>query len=370
MNTSPRRAGVALTLVGATLAGCSAGDPVAAGPSPSTGEPTSTQTTLQPQPITLEMAFVGGLADAQIGHLQEQVAERSGGTLSMAVDPALTADVVTIEQDIIKALRGGDLDVGVVGARAFRELGIHDFDALVAPMAIDSMAAQAAVLDSDLPDRMLAGLEAHDLVGLGVLSGLMRRPSATEPITTLADFSGLPFYTFHGEINAMSVAALGATHVDKNAEGRNADIEAGTLTAYENSLAFLHHTIDENWPTKTHTASLNLWPSVSVLLMSTSTWESLSDSQRTALQDAATDTAQASFDLLPDEAELVQRVCASGARLATATPEALAEIENALAPVHAELRSDPLVAGYLDEIEALTADLPPESPTIPPGCEA
>ena len=369
MNTSPRRAGIALTLVGVTLTGCSAGDPVAASPTgPATPPPTTSEPSTAEQPVTLEMAFVGRLADEQIGHFQEQVASRSGGALTMAVDPALTVDVVTIEQDIVTALRSGDLDVGVVGVRAFRELGIRDFDALVAPMAIDSMAAQAAVLDSDLPDRMLAGLEAHDLTGLAVIAGPMRRPTATEPITTLADFDGLPFHTFHGEINALSVEALGGTHVDKNAEGRNADIEAGTLTAYENTLAFFDHAID--WRTKVHTANLNLWPAVSVLLMSSSTWEALTDTQRTALQEAASDTAQASSSLLPDEAELAQRVCAAGARLATATPEGLAEIEAALAPVYAELRTDPLVAGYLDEIEALTAGLPPESPAIPPGCQA
>ena len=115
---------------------------------------------------------------------------------------------------------------------------------------------------------------------------------------------------------------------------------------------------------------MNLWPSVSVLIAAPQTLASLEESQRAALVDAATDMADRAIGLLPDETQLTEEVCAGGGRLASAPPDALAEIEQAVDRVHAELRTDPLVAGYLDEIEALTAEFAPDSLPIPDGCDA
>ena len=354
---------LALAFGSFALTGCSSGSAVEG----ATSEP-SASTTSALDPMTLSIAFVGRLADEQIAHFQSEVTKRSGGALTVQVDPDLAASSLTMEQRIVEAVAAGDLDLGVVGARAFRELGIHDVDALVAPMAIDSMAAQEAVLASDLPDRMLAGLEPHDLAGLAVIAGPLRRPVADRPLVSLEDFAAVPFHTFHGEVNAMTVAALGAKHVDAPAEERNAGIEAGGITAYENSLAFLAHTID--WPTKVQTVDINLWPSVSVLIADPTMLASLTETKRAALVDAANDTVDRAVELLPDEAEVAAQVCAADGRLATAGPAALAEIEQALAPVHAELRADPLVAGYLDEIETLTQAIPADSLPVPTGCAA
>jgi TRAP-type C4-dicarboxylate transport system substrate-binding protein len=350
-----------------TLTGCSTG-PSSADAAAVTPAPATPGTSAPQEPTALSIAFVGRLADEQIAHFQQELSRRSGGSMTTAIDPDLAAGSVTMEQRIIEAVAAGELDLGVVGVRAFRELGIPDLDALIAPMAIDSMAAQEAVLASDVPERMLAGLESHDLAGLAVIAGPLRRPVADRPLTRLEDFSGVPFHTFHGDVNAMTVEALGATHVDVAGEDRNTAIEAGEIRAYENTLAFFANAID--WRTDHLTTNVNLWPSMSVLIADPETLASLSESERSALVDAATDTMDRTLELLPDETQLTAEVCAGGGHLVTAPPEALAEIEEAVATVHAELRTDRVVAGYLDEIEALTAGLPPDSLPIPDGCDA
>lgn len=358
MARTRRTAALGVALLGLSAVGCSTATP---------DTPTGTTTTTGP--VSLQIAFPLGLADEQIGHFQGEVSERADGSLTIGIHPDFSSQILSIEQDIVEAVMSGDLDLGVVGARAFRELAIRDFDALIAPMAIRSMTAQATVLATDIPTRMLDGLEPHGITGLAVIAGPLRRPTAAEsPLTTLEDFAGIPFYTFHGEINGMAVEALGATHVDTSAPERNAQIEAGAIRAYENTLAFLDHTIE--WPTKHHTTNLNLWPSVSVLIANTTTLDSLTRPQQLAILDAAAETAEVAVDLLPDETVLASRVCAAGARLAVATPDSLAEIEAAFAPVHDELRTDPLVATYLDEIEALTSELPADSLPIPDRCAA
>ena len=44
-------------------------------------------------------------------------------------------------------------DLGVVGTQVFDTLGVTSFQALNAPMLLDSYPLQAAVLESRLPDR-------------------------------------------------------------------------------------------------------------------------------------------------------------------------------------------------------------------------
>ena len=107
-----------------------------------------------------------------------------------------------------------------------------------------------------------------------------------------------------------------------------------------------------------------------MIVASPSTLKALSDEQRAAVTEAARDTADQAFALMADESTLTAEVCASGGRLAAATPGALAEIEEAVAPVHTTMRTDPLVAGYLDEVAALTAGFPTDSLRIPDGCDA
>lgn len=59
------------------------------------------------------------------------------------------------EQRFVRAVAAGEVDLGWVGTRAFAELGVTSLEALTAPFLVDSYALQAAILDSDLPERML-----------------------------------------------------------------------------------------------------------------------------------------------------------------------------------------------------------------------
>ena len=55
----------------------------------------------------------------------------------------------------------GRYDLGVVGTQVFDTLGVSSFQALNAPMLVDSYALQAAVLESGLTDTMMQPLERH-----------------------------------------------------------------------------------------------------------------------------------------------------------------------------------------------------------------
>jgi TRAP-type C4-dicarboxylate transport system substrate-binding protein len=316
------------------------------------------------------LAIVPGLADLQVEAFQDELATRGKGGVDLVFsDDFDVQHTLGSEQDIVRAVADGRLDLGWVGARAFRELGVHDLDPLVAPMVLDSLAAQEAVLLRDVPRRMMDGLEPIGVTGLAVLGGALRRPvAAEEPLTTLADFRGLAFYSWHGAVNQLAITALGSTNVDVDPETRNQRIADGSIGAFENTLAFPAANAD--WRTNTMTVKLNLWPSVSVLVANPARLAALTKDQLSALTSAAEATASRALDLLADEGQLAASACRAGATLAVADAADLAEIEAALEPIRRELRRDPVVAGHLDKIADLTRGLPPDTLTIPDGCEA
>jgi TRAP-type C4-dicarboxylate transport system substrate-binding protein len=332
-----------------------------------TGTPTPSETAAD-EPATLTFAYTGSFADPQIAAFQQTLAA-SGDAVRLEVSTGFDTDVLGVEQSILKAVRAGDLDLGWVGVRALAELGVHDFDALIAPLLIDSLATQRAVLDSGVPSRMIPGLEAIGVTGLAVMGGPMRRPIAAErPLLTQADFVGIPFYAWHGEVNAASLVALGAQAVDAAPPDRNAGIEDGSIRAYENTAAYLADAPERR--ANIMTANINLWPSIGILVANPDTLAALTEDARAALEDAAFATSVRAIDVLDAEADRVQIACEAGARFAHAPADALAELRVAVEPVYAVLRADAATSEFVDEILELKGSMPPDSLDIPAGCAA
>lgn len=313
------------------------------------------------------MAVVPGLADAHVEALLDDLASADSGLnmqLSHSIDVQTTLGA---EQDIVRAVADGSIDLGWVGARAFRELGVSALDPLVAPMLLESAAAQRAVLESDLPATMLAELEPLGVSGLAVFGGPIRRPIAAEaPLVSLDDFEGVPFYAWRGDLHAMAIEALGAAHIDLSPEDRNTGIENGSIRAFENTIGFLAANTD--WKTNRMTLNMNLWPSISVLVVNPDVLAALPEHARAALTSAAGAVAAQSLDLLPDEQAEIEAACAAGATFALADASALEEMRAALEPVFDNLRSDATVAAFVDEISRLTEGIEQEVPAIPDAC--
>lgn len=330
--------------------------------------PVAAPTPVADEPTVLSFAFTGGFAEPQIGEFERLVAESDTG-LEFAVDGMFDTDSFGIEQKIVDAVASGALDLGWIGVRGLAELGVHDFDALIAPLLIDSIATERAVLDTDIPTRMLTSLDEVGVVGLAVMGGPLRAPIAAEtPLVDLAGFAGIPFYAWHGEVNGLSVTALGAQHIDVSPPERNAGIEDGSIRGYENTLAYLAETADRR--ANIMTVNVALWPSVGVLIANPAALEALSDAQRAALADAATEAAARSLDVLPPQDDLAAAACAGGARFAEASAAAIEELRAAVGPVYETLRADAATAAFLDEITAIKGDTRPDTVAVAPECRA
>ena len=77
-------------------------------------------------------------------------------------------------------------------------------------MLIDSYALEGAVLRSDLPAKMLAGLEGHGVIGLALLGDNLRYPAGKRPVQGPADFKGLRIRSYPSATQWAALRTLGA----------------------------------------------------------------------------------------------------------------------------------------------------------------
>ena len=116
------------------------------------------------------------------------------------------------ETGTIDDVQAGEVDLAFVGARAFDRVGVTSFQPLLAPLLIDSHDLQAAVFEAGIPDEMLAGLDAIDLAGIGILPGAMRKMlGVSHPFVAPADFAGQLVGIQDSALSEQTMLALGAT---------------------------------------------------------------------------------------------------------------------------------------------------------------
>src|SRR5919106_3185991 len=102
--------------------------------------------------------------------------ELSGGNLRIETADEWGDFASDAEQQVVNDVAAGEIDLGWVGTRVFDTLDVKSFQALTAPMLIDSYALEGAVIDSGITDQMMQGLDDLGVAALGVLPDGLRKP--------------------------------------------------------------------------------------------------------------------------------------------------------------------------------------------------
>jgi TRAP-type C4-dicarboxylate transport system substrate-binding protein len=269
----------------------------------------------------------------------------------------------------VEDVAAGEVDLGWVGTRVFDTLDVKSFQALTAPMLIDSYALESAVIESGITDQMMQGLDDVGVAALGVLPDGLRRPiGVTGPILGPADWRGLTFGTLRSSGQAEAIRALGARPAQVHREGREAGLENGTIQGFETSIWSHRHDPELAVLAPYVTSNVTLWPQMDVLLANPTRLEALTAEQREWLEQAAQDAAR-SAALADTDARVLDESCASGVRFAEASDADLAALEAAFAPVYAELQRQPDTNAFIERIQTLKRTIAPEAElAIPAGC--
>jgi TRAP-type transport system periplasmic protein len=323
------------------------------------------------EPVVLQMANTyGDLGDLPaIEYFIDRVEELSGGDVRIEVVDRWGDFAPDAEQQVVEAVSHDDVDLGWVGTRVLDTMGVTSFQALTAPMLVDSYVLESTVIESGIPEQMMEGLDDVGVVGLGLLADGLRKPiGVTGPIVRLADWRGITFGTLMSNGQADAIRALGATPAQVFGTQREEALDRGMIQGFEFNLS---NYSDPKWPHLAPyvTANVNLWPQMDVLLANPASLAALSADQRGWLEEAARDAAAESAALADTDAHAVGDACGSGARFADASPADLTALEAAFAPVYANLQQDPETEAFIEQIQALKESIPAgPALAIPVGC--
>jgi TRAP-type transport system periplasmic protein len=360
MNGRARLAAVALVVIAAVMAaGCSGGG----GSGDKAGG--------SGEPVVLRMANAYG--DVQSAPVIErfvaQVKARSGGNVRVQVASTWGDYADDAEQQVVRAVAAGKTDLGWTGTRILDTMGVTSFQALQAPMLIDSYGLEQAVLESDIPGKMLQGLPKVGVRGLAVLADGLRKPIAVKhPLLGVEDWRGITFGTLKSAGQAQAIRSLGATPMEVFRRSRNQALLDGRLQGLEMDLFVYEHGALAQ-PAPYVTTNVNLWPQMDVLFANPGRLTRLTEQQRGWLQQAAQDAAGRVAALADRDAQSLKNACRSGARAATASPADLASLRQAFAPVYASLERDPQTKAFIERIQALKQSTAAAAPlAIPAGC--
>jgi TRAP-type transport system periplasmic protein len=306
-------------------------------------------------PVVLRLANTGGgiAQTPAVKYFVTQVEELSGGSLRIDVVDQWEDFASDAEQQVVRDVATDEVDMGWVGTRVFDTMGVKSFEALTAPLLVDSYALESAVIETRITAQMTKGIDDLGVVGLGVLADGLRKPiGVAEPILGPADWRGISFGTLRSNGQAEAIRALGATPAQVFGSERKAALDKGTIQGFELGMQLYS---DPKWPHLAPyvTSNVNLWPQMNVLLANPARLAALSAEQRGWIEEAARDAADQSAALADKEADAVAVACESGARFAEASATDLAALRAAFAPVYANLEQHSDTKAFIDRIRAL-----------------
>jgi TRAP-type C4-dicarboxylate transport system substrate-binding protein len=273
------------------------------------------------------------------------------------------------ELSIIRDVQRDKIDFGWVGSRAWDAVGVTSFDALNAPLLIDSYALEGKVMSSAIPGEMLKGLSSLGLVGLGVLPGPMEKPlGVAKALVVPSDFRGLKIGITRSQIARETLRALGAEAKPLPSGGLGPVTGLRGLDGVATNANGIYSTnYDLVAKYLSVSANINLWPRPIVLFTSKKAFASLAPAERAWLRQAARDAIpRALVALRAKDREAVSGLCSRGVKLVTAAAADLVRLREAVAPVYAHLEREPETRSFIKSITQMRARLP--GAAEPPTC--
>jgi TRAP-type C4-dicarboxylate transport system substrate-binding protein len=318
-------------------------------------------------PVTLKLGTPdqrGFPASDDLEHFASTVKRLSSGRIQVDITwEAQGPGAGRFDQRVAEMVRDGKLDLALVPARAWDELGVTTLQALQAPFLIDSDALMNKVATSDLVDEMLAGLGAAKVQGLTLWPESLRHPVGFKrPFLSLADFKGAKVRAPLSKASFELLRALGAEPVDLSGEALTRAVRTGELAGAESSLPLASRLPAAG----TFTANITFFPKVNALVIGQKAFDRLDASQRSILQDAAAQTLDHLLKTNLSSAAEVAKACAAGVAVANASEEDVSGLEKAAQPVSTRLEQDPQTKQLIERIRAMKTDLQVASASLRP----
>ena len=297
--------------------------------------------------------------------LAEEFARRvdaaTDGTVQ--VDVTMGEEVRAWNQELARRAMTGDLDLALVPAQAWDELGVSSVEALYVPFLVRDEEHLDAVATSDVADDLMAGIEGSGVTPLGLLPGGMRHFVAdVHPPAFPSDLAGLGVRSPRSATVWSMIEAFNGVPDDPNGPDVAREISEGTIGVVDTMLAMA----DLTFSAPATAGNVTPYPLALTLVVNDERLDSLTAGQREALHEAAVATASWAARTRPSEAEEAERLCERApARVVVVGPDAVQAWRSAAADVVARLRADSDLDALAVQIDALKDAAEPAPPVRP-----
>jgi TRAP-type C4-dicarboxylate transport system substrate-binding protein len=337
MRPNPASAALSAAVAALVLAGCGGGADKAGG-----------ERTTKPTVLTLAN---GNGDNVELQPFADAVRQRSAGSLRIDFKNGWREGARDYEAGVIHDVSAGKADLGWAGTRAFDDVGVSSFDALHAPLLIDSYALERRTLESPLVAEMLKGLDKVGLAGIGILPGPLRRPLGVSSLVTPDDYRGATVALQRSQVGEQTLQALGASAAEIPSAG-----DIGAYDGVEQQIGAIAGNEYDKVASKL-TANVSLWPRPVVLFANPKALERLSAEQRAALRGAARAALPATQSLVEKgDAEGARILCVRRVKFLTAGDADLAALRRAVQPVYDRLERRAPTKAAIARIRSLRVD--------------
>jgi TRAP-type C4-dicarboxylate transport system substrate-binding protein len=332
----------AVTVAATLLAGCSSSANKATGASE-----------VRPVVLTLANPNVG---DADVGDWIQAVERLSHGSVRIELHSDWRSKQVHAERGTLADLRAGKVDVAKIPTRAWDTLGVKSFQALQAPLLVDSLELERRVLTGPLGAEMLGGVRAAGVEPVGALPGPLRWPlGVTRDLLGAADYRGARIGSRPSAVAAATARALGGRYRDMAVRASIADLDA-----FDDDLAGISGDGYDR-TARSATTDVVLWPRAVTLVINRDVWRRLAPAQRSVLSRAVgAAVAPTMRDLRGYEHGGAHVLCGRGFPMVHAGTAGIRALRRAVEPVYRQLEADPSTRRAIDRIRELKADTPSE----------
>lgn len=319
-----------------------------------------------PQSIVLAGPDPAGLsASDEMLEFARLVAELSDGAMTIEVrfqdsaDPIPGFEVGSDPNTEINAMvREGDVELALLPDWTWIPLGAKRIAALKTPFLVtdDRVANRLAV--EPVAGQMLAELERFGVQGLVLLPETIRHPVAFDrPIQQLGDFDGMTLRAMDPGASAL-FEALGADTLALAGNDFAQAVGNGRVQGADSAFA-QHRSLPR---VGTFTGDLGYFVRMNTLVASTLWYESLDETSRSFVDEAARLTREFVIETNPTDAQTAKAYCDGGGTVVNAGPDSLAEIRRASEPVRAAYEQSEPTRAVIDEISKIVESVgPPEA---------
>jgi TRAP-type C4-dicarboxylate transport system substrate-binding protein len=269
------------------------------------------------------------------------------------------------ELGIAQRVHDGDFELGWMGSRAWDRMGITSFEALQAPFLVTDYGLLGRIATGAPAERMLAGLDGHGFVGLGLVPEHLRYAlGVREPLASVDDFAGARVRVRPSETTDALMHALGAKPVHISGDDVAAAVADGKIDGAEASLGTNSREEGESHLT----VNLPLFPKTLTVFAGEEAYDQLERGQRDAIREAARETAAYAAAHPPSERTLIREFCLGGGGVSAvaATRGDLDALKRAAQPVYTQLEEDPGTKALIASIRTLKASSPGHPVAVPP----